>query len=132
MKKDNKKNLLIKERQEAVKEILRRLETLDIGNEIRLALKIKDFSGQDLADIINCERSNIAKICKRKNNMNLVQLILMSVALEHDFFDKIHDLLTTDQKNILSHQYHANNTSTTEQVFDETHQTITIFRKQKE
>ena len=35
MKKDYKKKSLIKERQEAVKKIRQKLETLDIGNDIR-------------------------------------------------------------------------------------------------
>ena len=101
MKNGNNKTRLIKERQEAVKKIQQRLETLDIGNEIRSVLNNHGISEQYLADIIYCERSNVSKICKRKNNMDLVQLILISVALQYNFLDKISDLLKTEQKEFL-------------------------------
>ena len=93
MKHSEKRAFLLKVRQQSVKDIVKCLENLDIGNDIRLRLRVCDFLEQDLADIINCDRSNISKIFKRKNNFNLIQLVQISVALEHNFFIRVFDLL---------------------------------------
>ena len=37
--------------------------------------------------------------------MNLVQLILISVALDHNFLDKAFDLLSPEQESILPERY---------------------------
>ena len=101
MKKDNKKEFLIKERQEAVKKIRQSLEDLNIGDEIRAVLEASDFSHQDIADIIDCERSNITHLCNRENSMDIVQLVLLSVALKHNFLDKVFNLLKPEQESIM-------------------------------
>ena len=133
MKKDNNKNLLVKERQKAVKEIFLRLETLDIGNEIRLALETSGFSKQDLADIIGCDRSNITDICKRKNHMNLVQLVLISVVLEQNFLDKVFDLLEPEQESILSERYTIDISPSLVRIINQTEQSsVKTFRLQNE
>ena len=105
MKNDYKKDILMRKRQEAVSEMRHRLDSLDIGDDICMILESSSFSKQDLADIIDCDRSNITDICKRKNNMNLVQLILISVALDHNFLDKAFDLLSPEQESILPERY---------------------------
>ena len=124
--------LLIHEKREAIKKIRKQLETLDIGNEIHVIMETTGFTHQNLADIINCDRSNIAKICKRKNNINLVQLILISTALEYNFFEKICDLLEVGQNNNLPIKHVADNISITERRICQTNQTPTILFHQKE
>ena len=105
MKKENKKEVLIKERQEAVQKIRQCLERLNIGNDIRAVIDTSSFSHQDIADIIDCERSNITHICNREHSMDVVQLVILSVALEHNFLDKISDLLKPKQESILPERY---------------------------
>ena len=73
---------LIKERREAVSRMQQYLETIDIGNEIRMVLDNAGLSDQFLADIIRCDRTNIVQICNRKNKMEITQLLLISVALQ--------------------------------------------------
>ena len=96
-----------------------RLEAFDTGNDIRMVLDASVFSKQDLANIIDCDRSNITDICDRVNNMNLVQIILISVALNHNFLEKIFDLLKPQQENILPEQYTIEVTSSSVRI---THQ----------
>ena len=135
MKKDGKKDLLIKERQEAVKEMRKRLEAFDTGSDIRLVLDASIFSQQDLADIIDCDRSNISDICnRRKNNINLEQLILISVALgEHNFLDKIFDLLNPQKESILPERYTIDVNPSSVRIIHHAEQvSAKIFRLQKE
>ncbi|MCL2040671.1 MAG: hypothetical protein FWG84_01355 [Bacteroidales bacterium] len=133
MKKENNKGLLVKERQEAVKEMRHSLDKLNIGEDIRMVLEAGSFSKQDLAHIIDCDRSNITDICTRENNMNLVQLILISVALEHNFLDKIFALLNPEQESILPERYTFDVTSSSVRI---THhhadrESVKVFRLQR-
>jgi len=135
MKKESKKDIFVKERQEAVKEMRHRLDRLDIGNDIRMVLESGGFSNQDLADIIDCDRSNITDICKRKNNMNLVQLILISAALEHNFLDQVFDLLTPEQESILPERYTIDVVSSAVVRITHHHanrESVKVFRLQQE
>ena len=93
MKHSEERAFLLKMRQQSVKKMVQCLENLDIGNDIRLRLRVCDFLEQDLADMINCDRSNISKIIRRKNHFSLIQLVQISVALEHNFFNKVFELL---------------------------------------
>jgi hypothetical protein len=103
--KNNNKNHLIKERKEAVQRIRQCLDTLNIGNDIRVVIDASDFSHQNIADIIDCERSNITHLCNRENNMDIVLLVILSVALEYNFLDKVFDLLKPKQERILPERY---------------------------
>lgn len=94
----------IREKREAIKKILQQLETIDIGNEIKLLLEENNLSCNYLADLIHCERSNISKICKRKNNINLLQLVLISVALDYNLLEKINHLLKKEPEKTLPDQ----------------------------
>jgi len=133
MKNKLQKTQLINERKEAIKKIQQCLETLDIGNEIRTVLHNSGFSEQYLADSIRCDRSNISKIFKRKNNMNVPQLILISVALQHNFFDKICDLLKTEPEDILSDICTIDITPNSVQIIRRKKEgSIIIFRRQEE
>jgi hypothetical protein len=95
-------------------------------------MEANEFSHQYLADIINCKRSNIAKICKRKNNINLVQLVLISVALEHNFLEEVCDLLTPGGNKRPPTKFAGDHISTTVKTVCQTHQTPIIQFHQQE
>jgi transcriptional regulator with XRE-family HTH domain len=123
-----------KEKTEKIlRNIRQSLENLDIGNEIRLIMEANKFSHHYLANIINCHRSNIAKILKRKNNLDLEQLILISAALNHNFLDTICNLLRTDQENILLDRCFIDITPSTVQIIRQNNQSpIITFRREEE
>jgi len=98
MKNNNKEQQIINERKEAIKKICKYLETIDTGNDIRSVMEDNQLSHQFLAELIRCDRSNIAHIFKRKNSIDVVQLILISVALEYNFFEKICCILKMEKE----------------------------------
>jgi transcriptional regulator with XRE-family HTH domain len=132
MKNKDSRTRHINEREKTIKNIQQRIETLDIGNEIRTVLHNSGFSEQYLADFIRCDRSNISKIFKRKNNLNVTQLILISAALQHNFFDKICDLLKTEPEDILSDICTIDITPNSVQIIRRKEGSVIIFNKQKE
>jgi len=131
--KNSQKSQLINERKETIKKIQQCLETLDIGNEIRTVLHNSGFSEQYLADFIRCDRSNISKIFKRKNNLNVPQLILISVALQHNFFNIISDLLQTEPEELLSDICTIDITPNSVQIIRRKKEgSVIIFHREKE
>jgi hypothetical protein len=133
MKQDNKKDQLKKERQEAVKEIHQHLKTLNLGDDIHIVLEASDFSHQDIADIIGCERSNITHLCTRENSMDIVQLVLLSVALEHNFLDKVFDLLKPGQESILPERFTIDISPSSVRIINQTEpMSVKKFRLQEE
>lgn len=59
-----------------------------LGKRIREVMKQKGVSVTALAKAINCERTTIYNIFRRKS-LNIEQLISISIALNHNFITEI-------------------------------------------
>ncbi|MCR5697556.1 MAG: helix-turn-helix transcriptional regulator [Marinilabiliaceae bacterium] len=83
------------------------VKDLNIGHKINEVRKMKRISPEDLAQKLNCHKSNLYKIFQ-KENVDLELLMHISKILEFDFFAYISEVMNeTEQLSTQSNTFSA-------------------------
>lgn len=109
------------------------MKNIHIGEIIKAKVAERKMSVKELSQSINCDRTNIYKIYKRKS-IDIEQLLLISKALNYNFIEEIYFASNKEKEDgLFSDSYTIEVTQDVVRVVKKADkESVVVFRKERE